>query len=328
MPYLEESNSGFEYKGSAVRLDLFLHSRFQNISRERIKRAIWEKNILLNGDNLLKPSDLVKEGDKVVILKELFKERPIEPKDMDIPVIYQDKDLAIINKPPGISSHPLNDLETDTLVSGLLFKFDRLSDLNGSLKPGIVHRLDKDTSGIMIVAKNNASHQNIAGQFKDKSITKSYLALVEGSVEYDEGLIDRPIGRSRVKRSSMNIDDSKGKPAQTYFRVIKRVSLQQTVKTKKSYTFIMLFPKTGRTHQLRVHMKHYGHPVLGDLRYGERSDLISRQALHAYQIRFVHPGTNKRLSFKAPLLADFKNLLSKLKIEDYNLTLENIFKEV
>jgi len=142
------------------------------------------------------------------------------------------------------------------------------------------------------------------------------------------GLIDRPIGRSRVKRSSMNIDDSKGKPAQTYFRVIKRVSLQQTVKTKKSYTFIMLFPKTGRTHQLRVHMKHYGHPVLGDLRYGERSDLISRQALHAYQIRFVHPGTNKRLSFKAPLLADFKNLLSKLKIEDYNLTLENIFKEV
>ena len=328
MPYLIKNNYSFDHQGSNIRLDLLLHTNFKSLSRERIKKAIYQKIILVNNNNSVRPSNIIKKGDKVTILKDILKEHDLEPKDVGISVIYEDRDLAIINKPAGISSHPLNNLGSDTLVNGLLFKFDELSDINGHLKPGIVHRLDKDTSGIMIIAKNNDSHENIAAQFKNRDIIKNYLALVKGSVEYDEGLIDRPIGRSKIKRTIMVIDDSKGKPAQTYFRVIKRVSLKTTVKSQKFYTFILLFPRTGRTHQLRVHMKHYGHPIIGDSRYGLSSDLISRQALHAYQVKFFHPREKNQISFKAPLAVDFKNLLSKLNIVNYNLILDNILKEV
>ena len=328
MPYLIKNNYSFDHQGSNIRLDLLLHTNFKSLSRERIKKAIYQKIISVNNNNLVRPSNIIKKGDRVTILKDILKEHDLEPKDVGISVIYEDRDLAIINKPAGISSHPLNNLGSDTLVNGLLFKFDELSDVNGHLKPGIVHRLDKDTSGIMIIAKNNDSHKNIAAQFKNRDIIKNYLALVKGSVEYDEGLIDRPIGRSKIKRTIMVIDDSKGKPAQTYFRVIKRVSLKTTVKSQKFYTFILLFPRTGRTHQLRVHMKYYGHPIIGDFKYGLSSDLISRQALHAYQVKFFHPREKNQISFEAPLAVDFKNLLSKLNITNYNLILDNILKEV
>ncbi|MDP8215808.1 MAG: RluA family pseudouridine synthase [Candidatus Kaelpia imicola] len=328
MPYLEKNNHSFQYEGSNIRLDQFLCGEFKNISREKIKKIIYQKSVLVNSSNAVKPSDIIKEGDRISILKRDFKEKNIEPRNMDISVIYEDEDIAVINKPAGIITHPLSGTDSDTLINGLLFKFNKLSSINGSLKPGIVHRLDKDTSGIMIIAKNNEAHNNIAAQFKNKGIIKNYLALVEGSVEYDEGLISRPIGRSRIKRTIMEIDDSMGRSAETYFRVIQRVSLKLTIKSQKFYTFIVLSPKTGRTHQLRVHMKHYGHPLVGDSKYGRGSDLIGRQALHAYHIKFFHPVKNIQMSFKALLADDFKNLLSKLGIANYNLILDNIIQEV
>ncbi|MDP8253975.1 MAG: RluA family pseudouridine synthase [Candidatus Kaelpia aquatica] len=328
MPYLEKNSYSFKYEGSGIRLDRLLHGELKDISREKIKKIIYQKAVSVNGSSAVKPSDIVREGDEVSILKNGFRENDIEPKDMGISVIYEDKDIAVINKPAGVITHPLSKSDSDTLINGLLFKFNELSNINGPLKPGIVHRLDKDTSGIMIIAKNNEAHNGIAAQFKNKEVIKIYLALVEGSVEYDEGLIVRPIGRSRIKRTIMEIDDSKGRPAETYFRVVQRVSLKITVKSKKIYTLIALFPKTGRTHQLRVHMKHYGHPIIGDSKYGKSSDLIARQALHAYHIKFFHPVKNIQINFKAPLANDFKNLLSKLGIANYNLILDNIIQEV
>jgi len=301
----------FQFQKDSGRLDLFLHSKLPDFSRERIKKLIQQGFAKVNCKNVIKPGYKLKYKDNIsMIIDEA--DKSLQPQDIPIPVIYEDEDIAVINKPVGLITHPVSlDKKTPALVNGLLYRFNQLSDINGLLKPGIVHRLDKDTSGLLIVAKNNSAHIDIAGQFKDRQVLKKYLAVTEGEISEDEGIIERPIARGKYQRRKMRIDDDKGKNARTYFKVLHRLH---------SHTFVILYPQTGRTHQLRVHMEYYGHPIIGDSKYGKKSTLISRQALHAFYIEFRHPRTKDRMHFKAPLPEDFKGLLMKLGIkEDFNM---------
>jgi len=298
----------FQFQKDSERLDMFLHSKLPDFSREKIKKLIQQGFVKVNCKNIIKPGYKLRYKDSIsMIIHET--DKFLQPQDIPFSVIYEDEDIAVVNKPAGLLIHPVSlDKKIPALVNGLLFRFNQLSDINGFLKPGIVHRLDKDTSGLLIVAKNNLAHINIAGQFKDRQVLKKYLAVTEGEMSEDEGIIERPIARGKYQRKKMRIDDNKGKNAKTYFKVLKRLH---------SHTFVILYPKTGRTHQLRVHMKYYGHPIIGDSKYGRKSAFISRQALHAFYIEFRHPRTKDRMHFKAPLPRDFKDLLIKLGIKEF-----------
>ncbi|MDD5613656.1 MAG: RluA family pseudouridine synthase [Candidatus Omnitrophica bacterium] len=323
----EKKDFRFKSESSGIRLDLFLQSKFKKLSREELKEIIHNGSVLLNGKPVFKPGCKLKETDEIAVSLSGSDDRAVEPRNIEFKIIYEDDDIAVINKPAGLMVHPLSRKDKTTLVNGLVFKYESLSDLSGPFKPGIVHRLDKDTSGALIAAKNNAAHLKLASEFKNRRVVKKYLAVVEGRIEYDEGIISKPIGRDKFKRMNMRIDDAEGKPAETYYRVIERLSFKQNSKIRP-YSFLLLYPKTGRTHQLRVHMRHFGHPIVSDLRYGRNSDLISRQALHSYYLKLQHPVNGQVMSFKAELPEDFKNLLFNLGLQDYNLILDNYTSEV
>lgn len=304
-----------DWKG---RLDLFLHQRIQGLSRQRLKKLIKSGNVRVNSIVVRKPAHKVKEADVVSVLLEEQKEK-ILPQPIPLDVIYEDEHLIVINKPPGILVHPTSFDKGGTLVNALVYRFENLSAIAGPLKPGIVHRLDRDTSGVLVVAKDDLTHAQLAQQFKERSVKKIYLAVLEGEVEFDEGLIEEPIARGRLERKKMRIDYSKGRYAQTYYKVLKRLH---------GYSFVLLYPKTGRTHQLRVHMKYKGYPIVGDAKYGRRSPYIKRQALHAYKIRIRHPRLDKEMEFEAPLPGDFRQLLTRLGFSDYECLLKGIKMEV
>lgn len=316
----EEREFKFEAKVAGERLDQFLHSHFKHLSRERLKKLIKEGKVKVNSKVAFKPGDRLQVKDKVSILIELSSQKQaLLPENIPLEVIYQDQEIALINKPAGLLTHPSSIEQNHTLVNALLFQFGKLSEISGPLKPGIVHRLDKETSGIILVAKTDFAHLRLAEQFKNRTLEKKYLAVVGGRLEHDEGWIEEPIARGRLERKKMRIDYSKGKIARTQFKVLRRLH---------SYTFVLLYPKTGRTHQLRVHMKYLGHPILGDAKYGKKSALIKRQALHAYYLRFFHPRTQEPMSFKAEIPQDFKDLLLRIGIDDYLQILENTKLEV
>ena len=298
----------FRFQEDSGRLDLFLHSKLPGFSREKIKKLIRQGFVSVNSKKVIKPAYKLKHKDSILMAININEvEKQLQPQNIPISVIYEDEDIAVVNKPAGLLTHPVSlSKMTPALVNGLLYRFNQLSDINGILKPGIVHRLDKDTSGVLVVAKNNSSHINIAEQFKNRQVLKKYLAVTEGEISEDEGIIERPIARGKHQRTKMKIDDDRGKNARTYFKVLHRLH---------SHTFVILYPRTGRTHQLRVHMKYYGHPIIGDSKYGKKSAFISRQALHAYYIEFRHPGRETPLCFTAPLPEDFNDLLTKLGIE-------------
>lgn len=296
---------GYEFQvspaDSGKRLDIYLVDKFSHrYSRSFIQELVSSGYVLLNGKSA-KAHHKVEKGN---LISANIVERPslenILPENIPLDIIFQDDYLLVINKPAGMVVHPASGNYSGTLVNALLYHCKNLPTVSGSLRPGIVHRLDKDTSGLMVVAKNNEAHYRLAEQFQDHTIKRKYVALVKGEVELDEGGIDLPIARHPRNRERMAISYANAKDAQTIYRVLKRFS---------GYTLIELIPKTGRTHQLRVHLAYIGHPILGDIKYGVRSDKISRPALHAQVLGFSHPATGKYIEFFTDLPADMKGLI-------------------
>ncbi len=284
------------------RLDLVFNAREPSFSRAHIKKLIEEGKILLN-DKQVKAGEVVKAGQKVTYQLDEVKPLDATAEDVDFEIVYEDDDLIVINKPQGLVVHPCSSTKNGTLVNGLLYRIKDLSGINGVLRPGIVHRLDKNTSGLMVVAKNDFAHVSLAEQIKNKTCARKYLALLDGNLKNDEGDIEGYIDRSKSDRKKMAVSD-KGKYAVTHYRVIKRFTTACLVE------FAL---KTGRTHQIRVHAKQLSHPVVGDDVYGKAVKGLNGQLLHSYFLTFIHPRTNKELHFEIPLPEYFENYLTKLK---------------
>lgn len=289
------------------RLDLLISAFSQEnalgLSRTAIQNLISVAKISVNGSSGIKPHHKVKLNDTLRIVIEDTPKTGLQPEDIPLEIVYEDKDLAIINKQVGLVVHPAPGNREHTLVNALLFHFRELSDINPE-RPGIVHRLDKDTSGILVVAKNNPSHLKLAEQFADHTIKRKYVAIVKGRMEFDENVIEAPIGRHVTKRESMSVDFSdKSRYAKTYYRTLKRFN---------GYSLLSLEPFTGRTHQLRVHLAFVGHPILGDKKYGKK-DGFTRLALHAQSLGFTHPATGKFVEFNSSLPQEFLDLTTKNK---------------
>jgi 23S rRNA pseudouridine1911/1915/1917 synthase len=283
------------------------------ISRTLIQGMIEKGEILLNG-NIVKVGHKVKTGDKIEIdLEKLEKESFIEydkkiPKaeKVKLDIIYEDDDILVVNKPAGMVVHPACGNYSGTLVNALLNYpgFSKKFNEQEILRPGIVHRLDKDTSGVMLIAKTGKAHRKLSKQLKNRTVTKKYIAIVKGIVELDEGIIDAPISHDKKDRRKMAIDKEEGKQAVTYYHVIKR-------NKQKNFTVLEVRPKTGRTHQIRIHLLHIGHPILGDALYqGPKVESLPRQALHASSISFTHPTKNMPMEFCAQLPSVLKNFLA------------------
>jgi len=286
------------------RLDVFLADYFKNLksgfSRHFIQLLIQDGRV--TRQNLtLKSHYKIKNQDEFQIRVADKEEGSLEARDINLEVVYQDDDLAVIDKPSGMVVHPGAGKEKDTLASALLYRFKKLSDINPE-RPGIVHRLDKETSGLLVVAKNNPAHLELARQFSEHSIKRKYLALVNGKMEFDENVIEVPIGRHPTKRKSMSVSFSPdARYAKTYYRTLKRL---------EAASLLELEPFTGRTHQLRVHLAFAGHHILGDTKYGKNNN-FKRLALHAIYLGFVHPGTQKFVEFHSVMPKEFQEFLDK-----------------
>ena len=287
-----------------TRLDVFL-SNETGWTRSQVKLQIDSSRVAVNGKTQ-KAGFLVKNGDKICLsfTKEIL-ETSAEPEDIKLDVVYEDDDFAIINKPQGMVVHPAPGSYNHTLVNALLYHFENLSNTASKIRPGIVHRIDKDTSGLLVVAKNDKAHENLASQIAEHTCFRHYLALVEGNLKEDSGRIETYLERSKSDRKMMAVSDS-GKLAITNFKVIDRY---------QGYTLVEFKLETGRTHQIRVHAKHLGHPIVGDKTYGIKNQKfnLEGQLLHAYKLELTHPTTNKRMTFECELPKYFKELLTKLK---------------
>ena len=286
-----------------LRLDAFI-AKNSEFSRSHIKKLIDDGLVLVNG-RVEKGKYVVKNGD--VIEFEITPPKPLDVKPVNIPIdiVYQDSDVALINKQQGLTVHAGNGTDDNTLVNALLYSLDSLSGINGVIRPGIVHRIDKDTSGLLIVAKNDKAHISLASQIESKTCKRIYLALLHGKVKNDSGTIDTFIDRSQKDRTAYTVS-SKGRNAVTDYRVVKRY---------EGYTLCEFSLRTGRTHQIRVHSKYLGNPVVGDKLYGPKKcpfDLAG-QLLHAYSLTFIHPSTGEEMTFTCDIPDYFKRVLSKLK---------------
>ena len=268
-----------EYIGD--RLDKFICNSLQELSRTLVQQLIKEKLILVNKKSV-KPGLKLKANDEISVSLPDLKETKVEPQQILLDIVFEDKDLVVVNKPQGMVTHPAGDHFKGTLVNALLFHCkDSLSGINGVLRPGIVHRLDKETSGLIIVCKNDRSHNEIAKQLKSRKLKRSYLAIVHGDIKYSSGVVNRPIGRDKVHRHKMAVVQN-GRNAITHWKVLKNL---------KKYTLLECNLETGRTHQIRVHMSSIGHPIVGDKTYGKKNDPCELMMLHAYRLVFVHPRT-------------------------------------
>ena len=292
----------FVSEADGVRLDLFLSEKTGK-TRSAIAKAIEEGRVLVNGSVPTKTGVKVACGDEVSV--EIVVPRPISAKPQDIPIeiLYEDADIAVVNKPQGMVTHPASGSPDGTLVNALLSRVSDLSGINGEIRPGIVHRLDKDTSGVLVIAKNDAAHLSLSQQISSKTALRYYYALVVGKIAADEGVVDKPIARSKKDRKKMAVEEG-GRKALTLYRVIARFP---------GYTLVECELRTGRTHQIRVHMKSIGHPVVGDPVYGKESPLApAGQLLHAHKLVLTHPTTGERMVFEAPLNDIFAAALDKL----------------
>ena len=291
-------------KDSEDRLDLFISEELEGISRAAVQKLIKNGNVTVNG-TLKKNSYVLKEGDRVLV--NIPEKKPIKilPEDIPLEIIYQDKDIAIINKKQDMVVHPAPGNYSNTLVNALLFHIDNLSMLNGIIRPGIVHRLDKDTSGLLIIAKNEYVHEDLIRQFKNRQVFKEYYTLVHGNIKEDNTVvINKPIGSNPKNRKKMTVI-SNGKEAITTYRVIGRYS---------KYTLLKVGLKTGRTHQIRAHMAYINHPIVGDPIYssGKNEFKINKQLLHAHKLGFVHPGINEYMEFECGPRDEFNNIINIL----------------
>lgn len=286
------------------RLDIYIAENFNELSRTMIKKLIESNNILVN-DKSEKISYKVQANDNISIDVPEAKETKLKAQEIPLDIIYEDSDIIVVNKPKGMVVHPANGNPDGTLVNAILsICKNSLSGIGGELRPGIVHRLDKDTSGLIIVAKNDKAHINMSEQIKERNVKKTYIALVRGNVPEEEATINMPIGRSTKDRKKMAVTKN-GKQAITHFKVLKRYS---------KYTLLEIKIETGRTHQIRVHMAEIGYPVVGDAVYsnGKNEFGIEGQMLHAYKLEFMHPITNKHMELTAPLPQYFEEILKKL----------------
>lgn len=289
------------------RLDVFLCEFAANkslgFSRTFLQNLITNGSVSIEGASCRKPHHKVKQGQQIKISVEAKKTDTLKAEDISLDIIYEDEELAVINKPAALVVHPAPGNLEHTLVNALLYRFRRLSDINPG-RPGIVHRLDKDTSGIMVVVKTNNAHLNLAKQFSSHSIKRRYIALVKGRMEFDENIIDIPIGRHPYRRESMSVGFGKNtRYAKTFYRTLKRT---------ENYSLLELEPFTGRTHQLRVHLAFLGHPILGDRKYGKNNE-FSRMALHAKYLGFIHPTTGKFMEFSSAMPKEFTAFLNSSK---------------
>ena len=289
--------------GIGDRIDKFLSLSINSLSRTNIQNLIKNGNVLVNGKEV-KPSYKLEEDDHIEVYDMESEDCDITPENIDIDIIYEDEDIVVINKQKGLVVHPSIGHYKDTLVNALLYHIKDLSSINGVIRPGIVHRIDKDTTGLLVVAKNDFAHVKLQEQLKDKTMYRKYYALVYGKVDSNEGVIDAPIGRDVKDRQKMAVVKT-GKEAITHFRVIESF---------KNYTFIECRLETGRTHQIRVHMNYIGNPILSDPMYGTRKLYDDNgQYLHAFELSFIHPRSEKRVTFNAPLPEYFSKLLNELK---------------
>lgn len=284
------------------RLDVFVQEKFSEISRSRIKNLI-EDGLITVDQKKVKSGYSLKEGQTLEITIPEDKPLDAQAEDIDFEIVYEDSDLIVVNKPQGLVVHPCASTKTGTLVNGLIAKIKDLSGINGVLRPGIVHRLDKFTSGLMLVAKNDFSHISLAKQIKDKTCKRNYLAVLEGNLKEDQGRVETFIDRSKKDRKKMSVSDS-GKLAITDYIVKERF---------KSNCLVEFSLKTGRTHQIRVHASYLHHPVVGDEVYGRAVKGLAGQLLHSYKISFVHPRTNKEMTFEIDLPDYFKAYLQRIK---------------
>lgn len=304
---MEEYNLESSEEWTDRRLDKVLSEYFNGYSRSFIKKLFDEDMIHVNSRSV-KPSYKIKYGDMIDISVPDPVSIDIEPEDIPLNIIYEDDDVILVNKPKGMVVHPAPGHYRGTLVNGLMYHFaGSLSGINGEFRPGIVHRIDMDTTGVLVVCKNDNAHRLLSEQLHEHSITRKYYAIVNGNIAQDEGTVDAPIGRSPKDRKKMAINTRNGRRAVTHYRVLERF--------EGRYTYIECQLETGRTHQIRVHMASIGHPILGDEVYGPKKCpfRLQGQTLHAGVLGFVHPSTGKYVEFKAELPEYFKELIAKLR---------------
>jgi len=307
---------------SGIRLDKYLAEKFDDISRSQLQKHIKNNDILVNGV-LQSPKYIVSENDKIIvnISRDIVENYNIEAQEIPLNIVFEDDDIIIVNKPAGLAVHPGVGKPNGTLVNSLAYHFKNLSDVNGPLRPGIVHRLDMDTSGIIIVAKNNTSHMKLAEQFSSRKVKKMYMGITWGKWKSMDGLIDEPIGRKKNDPTTFQVNKN-GKAARTNYKILRETEY---------FSFVNYFPKSGRTHQLRVHSAFMGHPIIGDDKYGGgevkikgyipevskkmRTVLksVNRHILHAQSITFTHPATGKEISFDTELPDDIQNVIEKIE---------------
>ena len=291
---------------TGVRIDRCLSDKYEDLSRSYLQKLLKEQRITVNGKPV-KANYKLQTGDQVQITVPDLSEPDILPENIPLDILYEDEDILVVNKPKGMVVHPANGHICGTLVNAILYHCQgNLSGINGVMRPGIVHRIDKDTTGALLVCKNDTAHRDLAQQLKDHSIKRRYRAIVWGNIKEEEGTIEGPIGRHPVDRKKMAINYKNGKDAVTHYKVLERFG---------NATYIECRLETGRTHQIRVHMTNIGHPLLGDEIYGSGKNPyhLQGQTLHAMILGFVHPRTGKYMEFSAPLPEYFVNLLEKLR---------------
>ena len=294
-----------EAEEQGKRLDMYISSKDEELTRTSAQRLIEQGDILVNNKKV-KVAYKVSEGDIIAVEKQMPKEIEIKAQNIPVDIVYEDDDIIVVNKPKGMVVHPGNGNPDGTLVNAIMAHCeDSLSGIGGEIRPGIVHRIDKDTSGLLVIAKNDKAHINLSEQIKNRQVNKIYVALVKGIISENEATINMPIGRSKKDRKKMAVDKN-GKEAVTHFKVIKRYN---------KYTYIKVKIDTGRTHQIRVHMSNIGYPIVGDIVYsnGKNDFGIEGQMLHAKELEFKHPITGKLMHFEAPLPKYFEEILSKLE---------------
>lgn len=288
-----------------TRIDKYIAEALgDEVSRSQVQLWISEGHVTVNGAPV-KANFKLSEGDRISVHVPEPSAVEIAPEDIPLEVVFEDRDVIVVNKPRGMVVHPAPGHLTGTLVNALMFHCKDLSGINGELRPGIVHRIDKDTSGLIMAAKNDKAHASLAVQLKDHSVTRRYIALVQGNISHDQGTVDAPIGRDPHDRKMFTVTDRNSKHAVTHFTVMERFG---------DYSLLELQLETGRTHQIRVHMKYIGHSLVGDPVYGKSKGIkMNGQALHAAVLGFVHPSSGEYVEFSAPLPQDMEDLLASLR---------------
>lgn len=309
-------------KKSGVRLDKFLAEKYSDISRSQLQKHIKNGNVLVNGEGKISNYRLGEMDEvKVDIDEEIVNETYLEPQNIPVNIIYEDESIVVVNKPAGMTVHPGVGNRENTLANALAYHFNKLSDINGPSRPGIVHRLDQDTSGVLVIAKDNYSHNKLAEQFSSRKVKKVYYGITWGKWKTMKGAIDEPLGRKRSDPTTYQVNII-GKDAQTNYQILEETEY---------FSILNYFPKTGRTHQIRAHSAHVGHPIIGDEKYGggrskisgyipeisKKMDIlfksVNRHLLHALQITFTHPKTNTGVTYSADLPEDIQDAVSKIK---------------